>query len=158
MQTIGWLKNNKKKTVLIVLGVAILGVFIASNVFSAVSVIKLQGGFSSIESKVADVCKDISELKGRFDNHGSKIAALKKQTEALGKQTWSLDSRAAARVKEENQKFMEMARYIRGANPDSDLAKLTDKELDKLLNNGIWDVEPRLQSEYDRLIQAKVDK
>lgn len=93
--------------------------------------------------KVVDlIVKDVSESKAQSEK------AIKIATQA--------NARQDARIKAESQQYKRMLAYIRGANPKSPLAEKSDKEIDRLLADGKWNVEPQIQAEYQRLKDSAV--
>lgn len=92
---------------------------------------------TAVEKTVADVGK-------------TAIVAVAKADTASAKAD-TANARQNARVKAENQNYRKMLAFVRGAAPDSALAQKSNAEVEKLLNDGAWNIEGEIQSEYNRL-------
>jgi len=96
----------------------------------------------SSDKAVKDVAKDVSAASVM------SAKAIKIAEQAKGCQ--------ADRAKAESQQYKRMLAYIRGANPGSDLAKLSAKEVDSQLSDSVWNIEPQIAAEYQRLKDSAV--
>lgn len=88
---------------------------------------------------------------GRLSLTEKAVTDVGKTATAAAAKADTANARQAARVKAENQNYRKMLAFVRGAAPDSALAQKSNAEVEKLLNDGAWNVEGEIQSEYNRL-------
>ncbi|MFA5020746.1 MAG: hypothetical protein WC517_01650 [Patescibacteria group bacterium] len=131
------------------------GLFLANQHFNSV----VAGGLSSVGDRTSKLEVAVAELQGRADATDENVGQLQSAAHAAADEllkaaqaTEEIDSRLDARVEAENQKLRQQLGYIRGVNPECDLAKLSSAAVEKLLHDGVLNVEPKIEAEYNRLV------
>ncbi|MFA6227639.1 MAG: hypothetical protein WC668_00405 [Patescibacteria group bacterium] len=108
-----------------------------------------------IASVIGNVRKDVSLLKTDM------IALTASQSvadEALASGVAKVRSRLDKRVQAENDPLFAKWQAIQArGGDDSELGQKSEKEVKKLLTNGIWDIEPAIVKEYDKLMEESID-
>ncbi len=98
-------------------------------------------------------------LDSRVGNTEINIAQLQSGVEKAQTTADSAHARLTKRaVNLDNPRYKAMLADIRQWNPASDLCKLSDAAVEKLLNDGIWNVEPKIQAEHGRLVADRQNK
>jgi len=105
----------------------------------------LDGRVDAVEEEAAQICQVASDAKEMATDATNLANGAKKVADTVA-------TRQNSRVGSENQQYKLKLGYIRGANPDFALCAKTDTEIDRLLNDGKWNVEGQIQTEYDRLV------
>ena len=141
------LNKNKIAGVIVLIGLFAVALVVAAKVQT--------NNHSKVDlalSKASSAIYAIGEIGTRVDGLEYKIATLEGRADTNVQRVDKIEDRLGTRVKAENQQYKRMLSYIRGANPGCDLARKKDAEVEKLLNNGVWDIEGKIQAEYNRLV------
>ena len=173
---------NKNKIALVI-GAIGLGLFLAVVIAAVVrtgssycnkvdralvNAARANDAISGIGTRVDDLEYKVGELNGRADTNDGRVGQVEKIINGLAAKTNKAGAKAEAaeklaslanqreteRVKAENQQYKRLLSYIRGANPTFTLCAKKDAEVEQLLNNGVWDIEGQIQTEYDRLVSG----
>jgi len=112
----------------------------------------INGKFDKINGKVDLLDSNLIVLNGKVAKCETDISGMAGRLDASDKKVGQVSKRQDSRVQAENQQYKQMLAYVKGAEPENALAKKSDAEVEKLLNNGVWDIEGQIQSEYNRLV------
>jgi|GEM_PF-4060279 len=136
-----------------------LGLFLANRQFANTGIKSLAGSVVSVSDRTSKLEVVVAELQGRADATDSNVLELQSAAHAAtdellkaAQATEKISGRLNARVEAENQKLRQQLGYIRGVNPEHELAKLSSAAVEKLLHDGVLNVEPKIEAEYDRLV------
>ncbi|MFA5124880.1 MAG: hypothetical protein WC473_03635 [Patescibacteria group bacterium] len=110
---------------------------------------------------VGGVKKDVSSLTTRVialaANQSVTDEAQSVTNEALAFGVAKAKSRLDKRVQTENEQLLVKWRTIRDrGGDDSELGQKSEKEIKRLLTNGIWDIESTITKEYDELMATSI--
>lgn len=125
----------------------------------ALNIAKASGqAVGALGDRVDSVECDLFEAQGKNAAQDARLTGLEAVATSAKNLATVANSRQDARVKAENQNYRKMLAYISGANPTFPLCAKSEAEIGKLLNDGIWNVEGQIQTEYNRLMSAGADQ
>lgn len=145
-------KTSKYNVAVELVAVLLAVAIVAAALYSSLVVNQLQNGVASLDDRLGQTELNVATLTGRADANDARVNEIECAADNAWDAAGKANTRADKRVEAENRKYKQMLAYIRGANPSSSLVKLTDKEVDRLLTNGVWDIEPKIEAEYNDLV------
>lgn len=92
----------------------------------------------------------------RLIDHELRFAELEEKMNRINALEAEAVRSASRAVRIENNALLAMARDIRETDPISEIGKLGTEELDVLLNNKKWDIEPEIIEAHKKLPTAKM--
>ena len=126
------------------------------------SVATLRGRADAADQRVGQAEKAMAALKGAGEKIAGELEGIRSATAKSQKASadalaaakaanGASEAAKAARSAAEYRGYMVKLAYIRGAAPETPLAKMSDDEVSRQLRNGKLDIEPQLDAEYGRL-------
>ncbi len=147
-------------TVLLLVALILIGMQAAQEVNSVKATANQALSLAATTSDRVDTAEQgIALLAGENQAQNQRLTAVEQATVVASETATAAvakadtaNSRLNAKKKADNQLHKQHVAYIRGANPDSPIAKKSNAEIEALLNDGIWNIEGDIQTEFDRLI------